>query len=85
MAKVEFDPSVAGFRGKMGGMVYREQYGKTVVAGAYRRKKPWTATQRKGHQRFPEAQADAKAVLALGARGARGLLVRPPKSHPHSK
>src|SRR6266567_2375323 len=64
MAKVEFENAIAGFRGKLGPLIYRKQHGQTVVLPAFTTKKKWTAAQRTTHARFREAQAYAAQVLA---------------------
>lgn len=67
MAKVEFHSSIAGIRGRMGRLIYREQHGKTVVLGDYtedaRRRKP-SAAQSAGRERFKAAQAYAARVMS---------------------
>lgn len=64
MAKVDFDNSIAGFRGKIGGFIYREQNGQTVVLGKYARKDRPSAAQKKGRTRFRAALDYARGVLA---------------------
>lgn len=64
MAKVEFDKSIGAFRGKVGGLIYREQHGQTVVLSGYKRKDRPSAAQREVRARFEAAQAYAAKVLA---------------------
>ncbi len=64
MAKVIFDSSLAGRRGKVGNLIYREQNGQTVVLPHRRRKDRPSEAQTGRRERFREAQAYAAAVLA---------------------
>jgi hypothetical protein len=64
MAKVNFDKSITGFRGKLGRLIYREQNGQTVVLGQYERKDRPSAAQKKGCARFRAALDYVNDVLA---------------------
>ncbi len=65
MAKVEFNETVGGLRGKIDGWVYRKQDGQTIVT-RYKapRASKQSAAQKKTRVRFREAQAYAATVLA---------------------
>lgn len=64
MAKVTFNSSVAGVRGKVDRWIFREQNGTTVVVPFRQRPDKPSATQLDRRRRFKEAQAYAAAVLS---------------------
>lgn len=65
MARVQFNPSISGMRGKIGGLVYRRQNEQTVVFSRRPRKTPRvSAAQKDQRSRFQEAQAYAAEVLS---------------------
>lgn len=64
MAKVTFDSSLAGIRGKLDGFVYREHYGQTVVMPHVSRDDKPSTAQLDRRERFRAAQAYAAAVLS---------------------
>ena len=63
--KVELNPTVERFRGKIGGMTYRVMYGKqTAMKTPDMSKVKWSEAQKDNRQRFREAIAYARAAMA---------------------
>lgn len=84
MAIATFSPASRGFRGKIGGLVFKHYRNKVVVTRAPTFTQPWSAAQKAGRTRFAAASAYARTVQAdplLRARYARiaarrGLTIR---------
>src|SRR5262245_38847429 len=64
MAKVTFDSSIRGIRGKIDRLVYREQPGQTIVMPLAEREDDPSPAQLDHRSRFRAAQAYAATVLA---------------------
>ena len=63
--KVELNPTVDRFRGKIGGMTYRVMYGKqTAMKTPDMSKVKWSEAQKANRERFAEAIAYARAAMA---------------------
>jgi len=63
--KVELNPTVERFRGKIGGMTYRWMYGKqTAMKTPDMSKVKWSKAQKSNRERFAEAIAYARAAMA---------------------
>jgi hypothetical protein len=64
MAIVTNNIAVEGLSGKMGNLVFRQLNGKTIVQAAPVRKAPYNKAQLKQQNRFKEAMAYARVLLA---------------------
>jgi hypothetical protein len=63
--KVELNPTVERFRGKIGGMTYRWMYGKqTAMKTPDMSKVKWSEAQKANRERFSEAIAYARQAMA---------------------
>ena len=63
--KVELNPTVDKYRGKIGKLTYRWMYGKqTVMKTPDMSKVKWSEAQKKERKRFAEAIAYAKQAMA---------------------
>ena len=63
--KVQLNPTVESFHGKIGGMTYRVMYGKqTAMKTPDMSKVKWSEAQQASRQRFREAIAHARAAMA---------------------
>ena len=63
--KVELNPTVDRFRGKIGGMTYRVMYGKqTAMKTPDMSKVKWSEAQKANRERFRQAIAYARAAMA---------------------
>ena len=63
--KVELNPTVERFRGKIGGMTYRVMYGKqTAMKTPDMSKVQWSEAQKASRERFAEAIAYARKAMA---------------------
>jgi hypothetical protein len=64
MAKVTLSEGLTGMSGRLGNFIFRQQNGQTVILPHREREGQPSAAQKDRRERFGEAQAYAKAVLA---------------------
>ena len=63
--KVELNPTIERFHGKIGGLTYRVMYGKqTVMKTPDMSNVQWSEAQQENRQRFRQAIAYARAAMA---------------------